>query len=124
MKNLRPWILLVLVFVAGFAGGVVVTRAVVRHTIRQALKNPDFLRAKIERRLVFALRLDAGQRVKVHEILANTQGDLKTLRGEFQPRFVAIMTRAQSEIAETLTPEQRKRFEKFQQENKTLWQAR
>jgi hypothetical protein len=124
MNKLRPWILLVLVFAAGFAGGVVATRAVVRHTVRQALMNPDFLRVKIERRLAFALRLDPEQRVRVHEILVHTQGDLKTLREDFQPRFRGIVHRAQSEIADVLTPEQQKRFEKFQQENKPFWPGR
>jgi hypothetical protein len=124
MKKLRPWILLALVFTAGFLGGVAVTRAVVRHTLQQALKNPDFLQAKIERRLLFALRLDARQRVKVHQILAGAQEDLKRLRGEFQPQFSGIMARAQSEIAEALTPEQQARFARFQQENKSLWQPR
>jgi hypothetical protein len=124
MNKLRPWLLLVLVFVAGFAGGVVVTRGVVRHTVRQALGNPDFLRTRLERRLTFALRLDPQQRLKVHEILEHTQADLKTLRSEFQPRFVEVVKRAETQISADLTPEQQRRFEKFQQDNRAWWPAR
>ena len=124
MKKFKPWLVIILVFCAGFTGGVVVTRGVVRHVIRQAINDPDSMRDKIERRLVVKLRLDHDQRGKVHEILVNTQHDLKSLRQEFQPRFFSIMTDAHDKIAATLTPEQQKKFEEFQDENRHLWQPR
>jgi hypothetical protein len=124
MKKIRPWLVLGLVFVAGFAGGIVTTRAMLRHTIHQALRNPDYLPMRVERRLAFALRLDARQRVKLHEILQRTQADLRALRGEFQPRFLGLVNRAQSELAAELSPEQQKRLEKFQQENRAWWPGR
>lgn len=124
MKRLKPWLLILLVFCAGFAGGVVVTRGVIRHVVRQAINDPDFIRDKIERRMVHKLGLDGDQRKKVHDVLLHTQTDLKSLRQEFQPRFVSIMAQAQTEIAACLTPEQRQKFEEFQNENRHLWQPR
>src|SRR5262249_53692823 len=98
MQQLKPWLLILLVFLAGFAGGVVVTRAAVRHYVLRVVKDPDFMRDRIEHRISARLRLDAKQRSKVHEILLNTQSELKSLRGEFQPRFHSILNQAQSQI--------------------------
>jgi Spy/CpxP family protein refolding chaperone len=78
----------------------------------------------VEKRMTTRLRLDSAQRTKVHAALVNVEEDLKSLRAEFQPRFLSIMNRAQSDIAATLTPEQRQRFEKFKEENRHLWQPR
>jgi len=53
-----------------------------------------------------------------------TQSELKELRTEFQPRFMVIMNRAQTEIAADLTPDQRLRFQRFQEENRPWWQPK
>lgn len=114
MKKLRPWLVLMLVFLVGFTGGVVVTRAVSRHVAQRASNDPAFVRNMIERRLARRLRLEAEQRAKVDTILRQAQGDLKALRGDFRPRFRAIITQAEAQISETLTPQQRARFERFE----------
>ena len=124
MKQLKPWLLIVLVFCAGFAGGVVATRIAVRHFVLRAVRDPNFMRERIEHRIAARLRLDAKQRERLHEILLNTQGDLRSLRSEFQPRFHSILNQAQTEIASELTPEQRERFDRLQRENRIWWQAR
>ena len=124
MKQLKPWLLLFLVFVAGFAGGIVTTRVAVRHFVLHVVRDPDFMRERIEHRISMRLRLDSQQRTKVHEILLETQGELKTLRGEFQPRFHSILDQAQSKIASELTPEQREGFERLQRENRIWWQGK
>jgi len=124
MKQLKPWLLIALVFLAGFAGGVVATRIAVRHFVLQVVRDPDFMRDRIEHRISAHLRLDPQQRTKVHEILLETQGELKTLRREFQPQFHSILDQAQSKISAELTPPQRERFERLQRENRVWWQAR
>lgn len=121
MKKLKPWLVVLLVFAAGFAGGVVATRATVRHFVRQAVANPDHVRGFIERRMVVRLGLDADQRRKVHQILVERQGDLRELRMEFAPRFLEIVTNAETQISATLTSEQRETFEKLREENRQLW---
>ena len=120
MKQLKPWLLIALVFLAGFAGGVVATRIAVRHFVLQVVRDPDFMRDRIEHRISVRLHLDAKQRIRVHEILSNTQSELKGLRGEFQPRFHAILNQAQSQIAAELTPAQRERLEGLERENR-VW---
>ena len=124
MTKLKAFCLLLLVFFAGFAGGIAVTRGMMRHMVQQAVSNPDLFRDRMEARLASRLRLQPEQRGKVHEVFVRTHEELKSLRSEFQPRFAAILERAQSDIAAALTPEQRERFDHFKQENRHLWQAR
>ena len=123
-KKLKVWLVVAGVFVAGFAAGVVVTRGVVRHLVQRIVLHPERLRVLVEKRLTTRLRLDADQHRKVDQILAGTEGELKSLRQEFAPRFVAILTNAESEISGVLTPEQRERFKKFREENRQLWQPK
>lgn len=82
------------------------------------------MREQIERRISARLRLDPQQRKKLSEILLGTQGKLKSLRAEFQPRFHSILNQVQSEIAGELTPKQRERFERLQRENRIWWQTK
>jgi len=123
MKKLKPWLVILLVFVAGFAAGVVVTRAVVRRTVQTALTNPDRVRELIERRLAARMKLEAAQREKVHAALAESQRELRELRQEVAPRFRGILSNTEAQIAVVLTPEQRERFAKFKEENQRLWQV-
>ena len=123
MKKLKPWLVILLVFVAGFAAGVVVTRAVVRRTVQTALTNPDRVRDLIERRLAARMKLETAQREKVHAALAESQRELRELRQEVAPRFRGILSNTEAQIAVVLTPEQRERFAKFKEENQRLWQV-
>jgi hypothetical protein len=124
MKSLKAWVLLLLVFGAGFGGGIAASRIVLRHFVQRAIKDPDFMRRVIEKRMAFRLRLDSAQRGKLDEILRHTQTELAELRGEFQPRFFSIITDTQSEIDEILTPAQRERLQKLKAENQQWWQGR
>lgn len=120
--KLKSWLVLGLVFVAGFGAGVVVTRGVVRHLIQQAVTNPDRVREVIERRLVRQLDLTPAQRGQVQTILLDAQKDLRALRGEFRPQFVAIVSNAEQRVGAVLTDEQRARFAEFQAENRRFWE--
>jgi len=122
MKKLKVWLVVLGVFLAGFAAGVVVTRGVVRHVVQRIVLHPERMRVLIEKRLTARLRLDPEQHRKVDQILTGTEGELKSLRREFAPRFVAILTNAESEISDVLTPEQRERFKKFREEHRQLLQ--
>jgi hypothetical protein len=123
MKKFKPWLVIALVFVAGFVGGVVVTRSVVRHAVQAALTNPDRVRDLIEKRVTMRLQPDADQREKVPQILAQAQANLRSLRQDTAPRFRGIISNAESQIAILLTPEQREKFAKLQEENQRLWQV-
>ena len=124
MKKLKVWLVIALVFGAGFAAGVVVTRAVVRHFVKQVALNPNRLRDTIEKRMTARLQLDAAQQQKVHQILTDTEADLKALRQDFTPRFLGIMSNAETEVSAALTPEQREEFAKFLAENRQFWRPR
>lgn len=124
MNRLKPWLLLILIFVAGFAGGVVVTRVAVRRAVKQTLNNPNLLLDKIERRMAGRLKLDQEQRAKTHEILLQSHEELKALRVEFQPRFLTILEHTRSEVSAVLTPAQREKFDRLVEENRPLWQPR
>ncbi len=103
MKKLKPLLALALVFVAGMVVGVVGTRVVIRGFIRRAILHPELVRERIERDLVRRLKLDATQEMKVHEVLADSQKQLRDLRLEFQPQFIVIMSNSQERIAAVLT---------------------
>jgi hypothetical protein len=111
---------LLLMFGVGVIVGVVGTRIVVRGFIRRAIEHPELVREQIERDLVRRLKLDSEQRAKVHEALTDTQKQLRDLRLEFQPQFVAIMSDSQARIADVLTPEQREKFDKYRKENQRI----
>src|SRR6476620_5308277 len=110
MKTAKGWLLVAFVFVAGVAVGVVSTRAVVHHMVQAAINDPDRVRHLIAHRLQRQLKLDSQQRARVDEILERSQKDLKDLRIDFALRFYSIMSNAQAEISQVLTPEQEKRF--------------
>ena len=124
MNKLKIAVIIGLIFVAGFASGIVATRAFQRQLVAQIVANPDRLRPIIERRLTIRLRLNHDQRSKLDEILSRTQDQLKDLRHQFSPQFQTIMSNAQAEISAQLTPEQQERFKKFREEHKQLWEAK
>ena len=122
MKLVKVWLLLALVFVAGFAGGVVVTRVAVRHFVSQAIEDPGLVRTRIERLLVRNLDLDREQRRQVHEILMQSNARLRTLRQSVQPEFRTIIQDTRKDISAVLKPDQQKRFQRLQARTRRFWQ--
>jgi Spy/CpxP family protein refolding chaperone len=122
MKTLKVIGLLVLIFVAGFAGGVVATRVVVRRMVAQAVAHPDatrdLVRTDFERNLARMLRLSPDQREKVHSILKDAHDRQRVLREEFQPQLNAIAVETRTNISSILRPEQQQRFEQFLADNR------
>lgn len=123
MKTFKSLLLVALVFLAGAVAGVVGTRAVVRHVVREVIAHPETVPPRVERNLAFRLRLDSGQRVKLHEIMSGTHGQLKDLRQEYRPRVILVLSNANNQITALLTPEQLARFEKWKKENHPLLEA-
>jgi len=113
MKSLRVWLLIALVFLAGFAGGVLTTRIVTRGIMRSVLTNPNLVRERIERDLDRRLRLDETQEAEVHRVLVRSCDRLKELRQDFQPRVREILGEARQEISAVLRPEQRRKLERY-----------
>lgn len=123
MKRFTPWLLLILVFLAGVVVGIVGTRAVVRHMIREAIEHPNRVRDAIERDLTRQLDLTADQEAKLHQILLHAHKQIRGLREKFQPQLGAILGDAEQQINSILSPDQRERFRRLRQEHRALWQA-
>ncbi len=123
MKKIKLLLVVALVFLAGMATGVVGTRIVVRHIVGEAISHPESVPTHIERNLTFRLRLDNGQRVKLHEIISEAHGQLKDLRREYRPKVVLVLSNANDQIIALLTPEQAARFDKWKKENHPLLEA-
>ena len=116
MNKFKPALALLLVFVAGTVFGVVGTRMVVRSVIREVITHPNKVPQRIELNLVKRLKLDPEQKTKVHEILADSQKQLRPLRME----SMNILSNAQVKISEILTEEQRRQFDKMREETPNI----
>jgi len=123
MKNWKSILLLVLVFLAGLAVGVVGTRIAVRRIIQQAIVHPERVQTLLERDLTRKLHLDNHQQVQLHGILTDARSQLGKLRQEYQPQAGAIFLNADQSLAALLTPDQQVRYEKFKQANRPLWRT-
>jgi len=70
------------------------------------------------RRLHSMLDLSAEQMRKIDAILEQSHRQAMELRDDLHPRVMAIMERAQEEIAGILDPEQREKFQQLLQDNR------
>jgi hypothetical protein len=116
-------LLVTLVFPAGVAAGVVGTRIVVRQVVGETLAHPETVQPRTERNLTFRLRLDGGQREKLHAILTDTHEQLHGLRQEYRPKVIPVLSNANVRITALLTPEQQARHEKRKDKNHPLLEA-
>ena len=104
MKTFKVIGVLALVFVAGFAGGVVATKIVVRQMVANAIAHPAGAGGKVEANLDRKLHLDPEQRERVHEILKVSHEKLRGLREEFQPQFNSTVVDARTNISAGTKP--------------------
>lgn len=111
MKQLKVWVVIGLVFVAGFSAGIVATRLAVKRLVAAALHHPELLRVRLERELDRKLKLDSRQRTEAHQVLLRVHGQLRELRAESQPRVQAILKQGRQDLDAILTPDQRERFD-------------
>lgn len=123
MKTAKPILVLLLMFLAGIAVGVVGTRYVVRRTYQQAAREGGFFRDRMERELIDQLNLTEEQQDQVKKIFARSWEEFRQLRTEFHPRFTNIAARTEADIKAILTPEQKAEFEKQLAEKKANWRA-
>lgn len=121
MKNWKSILLLVLVFFAGLAVGMVGTRIVVRRTVQLAIIHPEKAQVFFERNLARRLQLDSDQQAKLHAILVDTRVQLRDLRKQIQPQAAGILRGADAKISALLTPEQQARYEKIKQNGGPAW---
>jgi Spy/CpxP family protein refolding chaperone len=118
VKTFKVIGLIGLVFLAGFAGGVVATRMVVRQMAYAAAHPVGSSAGKVEANLDRKLRLTDDQRQQIHEILKTSREKLRDVREEFQPQFNSVVLDARTNISALLKPEQQRRFDQFLADNR------
>ena len=123
MKNFKSILLLILVFIAGVAIGVVATRTVARRMVEQAILDPGKVQSLAEMRLSRQLQLNPQQQEKLHKVFQDMRSQLKTLRHEYQPQATKILSGANDQINAMLTPEQQALYEKWKREDHPLLRA-
>ncbi len=123
MKKWKSILLLLVVFLAGLAVGIVGTRIIVRRAVQQAIAHPERVQHLVERDLVRKLQLAPDQQAKLQEILTGARDHLRALRQEYQPQSLAVLRAADGQIMALLSPEQMARYENFKQANRPFWSA-
>ena len=116
MKKWKSILLLLLVFSAGLAVGVVGTRVVVRRAVQHAMMNPERVELVMERNLTRRLQLDNDQQAKLHTVLTDTRAQLTDLRKQYQPQAAEIWRGAGTKISAFLTSEQQAKFSKIKEQ--------
>ena len=128
MKTLKVAGLVVLIFVAGFAGGVVVTRIFYRHLVAYYVSHPNYTQTNIQisfdMRLNRRLDLNPRQREEVRKILRDSRDRMREVREEFQPKMNTISLEARTNIYAVLRPGQQDRFAAFLEENRQFLAVR
>src|SRR5579859_4594584 len=104
MKKWKSILLLLLVFGAGLAVGVVGTRVVVRRAVQQAMGHPEKMQTLVERNLTRRLQLDDDQQSKLHAVMTDTRAKLNDLHKQIQPQAAEIWHGADVKISAFLTP--------------------
>ena len=116
MKKWKSILLLLLVFAAGLAVGVVGTRVVVRRAVQQAMGHPEKMQLLVERNLTRRLQLDNDQQAKLHAVMTDTRAQLNDLRKQIQPQAAEIWHGADVKISAFLTPGQQAKFDKIKEQ--------
>src|SRR5262249_36625104 len=104
-SSVRGTLLLVLVFIAGVAAGIVYERQQ-----NYAHENGPADAHTLLHRLAGELQLSPSQQDAINQILARHQKDVQSTWHDMQPRVHAALDAAEQEIVGVLTPEQAARF--------------
>lgn len=115
-------LVLLLVALAGVAGGIALDRAVLlpraMHAHMAAMdhermpRRREFARTpgEFRHRLAEELQLTAEQRARIDSLLDAQRADLEAIRGTTHPRIESVIAGTRREIEAVLTPEQRERM--------------
>lgn len=113
MRRVAAFGAVLAVFFVGLAGGVAGAHLFYAHKLEETSERVPYLAPHYPGRLDRSLDLTPEQEREVHRILRQAHEDADELRREVRPRIRELMERAHDEIRETLTPEQRERFDEL-----------
>jgi len=120
MKNFKPILLLVLVFIAGVVIGAVANRSLVRHAVRQSIIHPDMVQTAFEERVDHRLRLDNDQQAKLHDIFATAHLRIREIQLQIRPQMAQVSSNIDLQISAMLTADQLRRYQELKTENGPL----
>ena len=102
----------IFIFILGWFGGALTTLIIAHHKIiALAPGNPQALTTLLERQTTRGLKLDDGQRAKLHDLLLENVRERKELQKQIQPQVWTYNRQTMDAINAVLTPEQRQKFE-------------
>ncbi len=111
----------ILIFILGWFGGALTTLIIARHKLLVlAQGNSQALTTLLERQTTHGLKLDEGQKAKLHDLLLENVKERKELQKQAQPQVWADNRQTLAAINAVLTPEQQRKF----QDNLLLFKAR
>ena len=100
-----------LIFILGFAAGVVSTSIVVHRKVVQFLDHPGVvLMNAMEKSLTKNLDLDAKQKEQIHQYFMDNLRQHKQLQVQIQPQVAVLNETTVSQITAALRPDQQKQF--------------
>lgn len=97
----------IVIFVLGFAAGVLAFNAYKRWERNQS----EVSRQTRFEQMLDRLKLNNDQKTQVHQILDDSRSQLQELRKQSEPRFDEIRHQADERLQKVLTPEQWKQFQ-------------
>ena len=102
----------IFIFILGWFGGALTTLIIAHHKIiALAQGNSQALTTLLERQTTRGLKLDDGQRAKLHDLLLENVRERKELQKQIQPQVWTYNRQTMDAINAVLTPEQRQKFE-------------
>jgi hypothetical protein len=112
----KALVVLLVVFLLGIGGGIVVDRVVLSPfgPIAHTRRSPE----RLLHRLTRSLELSADQQVVVRRILKATRAELGTLRRNMRQEVHAVLTSSERQIIEVLKPDQRDAFRTLMAEHR------
>ena len=112
----KALVVLLVVFLLGIGGGIVVDRVVLSPfgPIAHTRRSPE----RLLHRLIRSLELSADQQVVVRRILEATRAELGTLRRNMRQEVHAVLASSERQIIEILKPDQRDAFRTLMAEHR------
>lgn len=108
---LKNWLVLVAVFVLGCITGVGLS-GVYHSKANVSVRQPrSHDREAMFEKMRHDLNLDEEQSQKMHQVLEETAGDFRTLRGELRPKYEELRMKARGRMRALLNTEQQGKFD-------------
>jgi hypothetical protein len=124
MKRLKGWIGVILIWFFGvICGSVVATGGARARFISLVEGGPEKIVDAVVDRLKEDLKLDAGQKEMLQQILIDTRIKLSAIRQQTQPQFEATIAESEQRVRGILNPAQVKKFDEIVTKGRQRWKS-